>query len=431
MNCHDARDWFSALLGGEIGLTEWALVDTHVRQCAECRRELEQLQPVVRPRRHIAQPRALQGFVSKVAEATRLGITRFAHLLTRPRLSLPIPFKLSARAAARVIEATRVGATRVVGLLTRARWLLPIPFKLSGRAAANVIGATRFGITCSTHRLTRLRWSPAILFKLSMRAAVKTIEATRLGATRIVGRIVLTTSSRALFREAARPGLSVWISTIRPRGGSSTTACQRIPGAPRTPPLQQSAASAWFSRQSKEPSTRNDVTPRSSRPLRIGTGVVSLAVLVVILFQGPPDTPMTRLSEGERLLQDVRPPTAPKPAEPVAAARPAATSTLKKVSPPQSAPPSASQPETRRAATRPEPPTAQAEIPAPSRPPATAPAGTPVTPPAPARSTEATWFRESARPEESTRSQEGARSQNADAPDPSAVIDWLLKEGRR
>ena len=29
MNCHDARDWFSALLGGEIGLTEWALVETH------------------------------------------------------------------------------------------------------------------------------------------------------------------------------------------------------------------------------------------------------------------------------------------------------------------------------------------------------------------------------------------------------------------
>jgi predicted anti-sigma-YlaC factor YlaD len=68
MNCHDARDWFSALLGGEIGLTEWALVETHVRQCPECRRELEQLQQVVRPRPHIAQPRALQ-----VLEATRLG----------------------------------------------------------------------------------------------------------------------------------------------------------------------------------------------------------------------------------------------------------------------------------------------------------------------------------------------------------------------
>jgi hypothetical protein len=428
MNCHDARDWFSALLGGEIGLTEWALVETHVRQCAECRRELEQLQQVVRPRPHIAQPRALQ-----VVEATRLGITRSAHLLTRPRLSLPIPFKLSARAAVRVIEATWGGATRVIGLLTRVRWLLPIPFRLSVRAAANGIGATRFGITRSTLLLPRLRLSLAILFKLSVRAAVQVIAATRLGATRVVGRIVLTASNRALFREAARPGLSVWLATLRLRGESRTTACQRIPGAPRTPPLRQRAASMWSSRRSREPSTSHDVTPGSSRPLRVGTGVVSLAVLVVILFQGPrewPDNPMTRPSDGERL-QDVRPRAAPKPAEPAAAARPAATSTLKKVSPSQSAPLAASQPEIRRAATGPEPLTAQAETLAPSRPPATAPARTPVPLPALAHSAEAARSRESARPEEPTRSQEGARAQNADAPDPSAVIDWLLKEGRR
>jgi hypothetical protein len=126
---------------------------------------------------------------------------------------------------------------------------------------------------------------------------------------------------------------------------------------------------------------------------------------------------------------DMGPPAAPKPAEPAAAPRPAETS--KQRLPPQRAPAAASQPQTRRAATRPEPPTAQAEIPAPLRTSAPAPGRSQATTPAPARSEESTWSREPARPQEPTGSQDGARSQNPESPDPSAVIDWLLKEGRR
>jgi hypothetical protein len=44
MNCHDAREWFSALLAGELGLTEGIAVETHVSHCAECRQALENLE---------------------------------------------------------------------------------------------------------------------------------------------------------------------------------------------------------------------------------------------------------------------------------------------------------------------------------------------------------------------------------------------------
>jgi hypothetical protein len=39
VNCHDARQGVSALFRGGMSLTEWALVEAHVRQCVECRQE--------------------------------------------------------------------------------------------------------------------------------------------------------------------------------------------------------------------------------------------------------------------------------------------------------------------------------------------------------------------------------------------------------
>lgn len=41
MNCHEARQQFSDLIAGATGLTEFARVDAHVSQCAECRDLLE------------------------------------------------------------------------------------------------------------------------------------------------------------------------------------------------------------------------------------------------------------------------------------------------------------------------------------------------------------------------------------------------------
>jgi hypothetical protein len=176
---------------------------------------------------------------------------------------------------------------------------------------------------------------------------------------------------------------------------------------------------------------------RVAYELREGT---SLARSVEILVEGETgrathDEPRamgaasTPADIGGGQVPDLGPPAAAKPAEPAAALRPAETS--KQVLPSQRTPAAASQPETQRAATRPTPPRAQAEIPAPLRTSAPAPGRSRATTPAPARSEGSTSSREPARPQEPTRSQDEARSQNAEAPDPSAIIDWLLKEGRR
>lgn len=235
----------------------------------------------------------------------------------------------------------------------------------------------------------------------------------------------------------------------------------------RTPTLRQWAARRWSAmRSGAAASTTSDVTSGSSRRLRIGIGVMSLAVLVATilflwpsagerLFGGIVDwvskveatfrlaTPPARSQEvlaeyemrratrpephateapspaggsGSGQPAEVRPPGAPKPA----------ATTPTQIIAPQPAP-GASLPETRRAATRPEPPKPKAEIPAPSPSPAPASARGPMTAPAQARSEGASSSRESARPKESTRLQDGDR-QGTDAPDPSSVIDWLLNK---
>lgn len=41
MKCQDVRRAFPLLIAGEIPLTEWALLETHLVGCAECRKELD------------------------------------------------------------------------------------------------------------------------------------------------------------------------------------------------------------------------------------------------------------------------------------------------------------------------------------------------------------------------------------------------------
>jgi hypothetical protein len=127
---------------------------------------------------------------------------------------------------------------------------------------------------------------------------------------------------------------------------------------------------------------------------RICAGIASVAVLVAaILLLGPrqwPDNLVPRLSPGDRLLRDVRLPVDRKPVEPIAA------TPLVQVTPPRPAPGPQPVPTPRVAA-----PETYAAIPAPAR-----------RAPAPLPSTEA--------------------APNADASDPTAAIDWLLKgSGRR
>jgi hypothetical protein len=184
MNCHDAREGFSALFRGGMSLTEWALVEAHGRQCVECGKEREYLQQVVSSRRRVAPSRAVRPCRRMVIDAIHLGTTSVAAWLARLHVVLAICFPMSVQAAGRVIAASRVGAMQVVDLLTRVRCQLPKLFQLSERTTANVIEATGFVIPWFADLLARLHLSLTIAFQRAARAAR---EAARAGVTRVVG----------------------------------------------------------------------------------------------------------------------------------------------------------------------------------------------------------------------------------------------------
>jgi len=69
-NCRDVREWLSAISRGNTGLTERAPVEVHLAQCAQCRRELEQLQQTTR-RRRIIWRQAPPAVIRKALEMAR------------------------------------------------------------------------------------------------------------------------------------------------------------------------------------------------------------------------------------------------------------------------------------------------------------------------------------------------------------------------
>jgi hypothetical protein len=411
MNCHEAREGVSDL---GMGLTERALVHAHVMQCVECRKGRESLpqaavssRPRVEPSRAPWRPRlrvlqsialtrsgqvavrvvevlAILSTLSVRAAAHLIGrvrfvITRFAHLLIGLRSSVLIAFRGSARAA---IEAAGAGVTRGLGLLRRLSVLLAISATVSSQAAVRVVEVARLSVRAAAHVITRfvhlligLGSSVLITFRGSARAA---IEAAGAGVTRgvdllprlsVLVSIFLTGSRQALMRVA-------WLVD------RFTQVCWRLP-------FQGIARAATEA-------VRAGVTTKDAawtRPLLgVSTAIVPLAVLVAIIL----------FSAGERLSQDAR---LPADAEPTLAE----TSTPDPVSAPEPAPVGVSRPETPRVAMRPKPPETQTEIPAPLRRPDPAFAQRRVTASAPVPSTET--------------------AQNAEASDPTAAIDWLLKGG--
>jgi hypothetical protein len=264
-------------------------------------------------------------------------------------------------------------AVRVVGVLA-------ILFTLSVRAAAHLIGRVRFVITRFAHLLIGLRSPVLIAFRGSARAA---IEAAGAGVTRGLDLLPRLSVLVSIFLSGSRQALArvAWVRWRLPFQGIARAATEAVRagvtrGLDLLARLRQTKDAAW-----------------TTRPLlRVCTAIVGLAVLVaVILF-----------SAGERLSQDVR---LPADADPTLAE----TSTSNAVSAPEPALVGVSRPETPRVAMRPKPPETQTEIPAPLRRPDPAFAQRRATASAPVPSTET--------------------AQNAEASDPTAAIDWLLKGG--
>src|SRR5207302_8927712 len=102
MTCHESRERLSELLDEALPTRERALVEAHLADCQECRRELERLRATVSILRRVEPVRAPVGFVDRVMAAVRPvpWYRRLAALIF-----LPLSIKLPAEAAAMALVA--------------------------------------------------------------------------------------------------------------------------------------------------------------------------------------------------------------------------------------------------------------------------------------------------------------------------------------
>lgn len=58
MKCQDVRRTLSLVVDGRLALTEWAIIQSHLLECAECRKEVDRLHGVAGARARARQRRA-------------------------------------------------------------------------------------------------------------------------------------------------------------------------------------------------------------------------------------------------------------------------------------------------------------------------------------------------------------------------------------
>jgi hypothetical protein len=118
MNCEDVREWIAAFTSRTIGLTERALVEAHLRQCAACR-DLARPPRPPGPDAPDVSPTPAARLRLAGRDAARAGIVGIAHLGARLRARLLIPLTATARAARAGAAAARA-LPRATGARARA-----------------------------------------------------------------------------------------------------------------------------------------------------------------------------------------------------------------------------------------------------------------------------------------------------------------------
>src|SRR6202022_1812846 len=166
MNCDDVRRGLLSLLGGPIGLTDWALLEAHMKHCAECREAEAHLRRVAMATQPVTRPRAMLVLLRKAMELARTGVTRSARLMPRRALlparihvSLATGRELAARTGAGGGQAFDLGITHVIAVGAYLRASLAISLRSSVAAVANALEAVRLTITRSVKRTIRFRAS--------------------------------------------------------------------------------------------------------------------------------------------------------------------------------------------------------------------------------------------------------------------------------
>lgn len=149
LSCKDTRQWFAAVLTGNTGLTEWMLVEAHLRHCGDCRQERARLQQarlrtgstavaawvVLRARLRGQVAQVLGPGIGLVHDLT----TRLGALLMTDCVASTAMAHQSLRAARDVTVACRHCITRVSQLVRR-RASPAVPLKTVLRALTVILG---------------------------------------------------------------------------------------------------------------------------------------------------------------------------------------------------------------------------------------------------------------------------------------------------
>ena len=176
MNCEDARDGLSALAGGPIGLTEWALLEVHLKHCAPCRQAEADLRHLAAASHPVTPPRVVLASLRKGMEIARIGATCSTALVVRRRvLRTAAAREFTSRVTAGVMRAdlvariraspasahalaarTFASALEVVAQAAPLRASLAIPLR-SSVAVVNALETVRRNISRSVKRTIRFR----------------------------------------------------------------------------------------------------------------------------------------------------------------------------------------------------------------------------------------------------------------------------------
>jgi hypothetical protein len=158
MNCEDARCALSALIGGPIGLTDWALLEAHLKQCARCRQAEAHLRQLAAASRPVTPSRAVLTSLRKAMELARIGATCSTALVVRRRALLTAAAReLTPRATAGVMRAAGLAVGHSGDLTERIRASLTSAHALAARTIARARQALGLGITRSAKRTIRFR----------------------------------------------------------------------------------------------------------------------------------------------------------------------------------------------------------------------------------------------------------------------------------
>ncbi len=158
MNCEDARRALSALIGGPIGLTDWALLEAHLKQCARCRQAEAHLRQLAAASRPVTPSRAVLTSLRKAMELARIGATCSTALVVRRRALLTAAAReLTPRATAGVMRAAGLAVGHSGDLRERIRASLTSAHALAARTIARARQAFGLGVTRSAKRTIRFR----------------------------------------------------------------------------------------------------------------------------------------------------------------------------------------------------------------------------------------------------------------------------------